>query len=120
MTVTCFDPRRLRIVNCVTTLDTLSDRPGLPPGGIGRRSTTPLGGRAGDLICHAEDGAIEGDAVREALTQFDPLWDELFPAEQARIVALSVARVEIGLDGLDVKLRVDGPAGLADELRAAA
>jgi hypothetical protein len=26
----------------------------------------------------------------------DPLWDELFPAEQARIVALLVERVDIG------------------------
>src|SRR6185295_17277295 len=31
--------------------------------------------------------------VREALDQFDPLWDELFPAEQARIVQLLVERV---------------------------
>jgi site-specific DNA recombinase len=30
---------------------------------------------------------------------FDPLWDELFPAEQARIVALLVERVDIGTDG---------------------
>ena len=28
--------------------------------------------------------------VREALLQLDPLWDELFPAEQARIVQLLV------------------------------
>ena len=34
---------------------------------------------------------IEGlteDDVREALERLDPLWDELFPAEQARIVHL--------------------------------
>ena len=68
----------------------------------------------------AEGAAITEDEFREALTQFDPLWGELFPAEQARIVALSVERVEIGLDGLEVKLRVDGLAGLADELRTAA
>ena len=28
------------------------------------------------------------DKAREALTQLDPLWDELFPAEEARIVQL--------------------------------
>ena len=39
------------------------------------------------------------DEVREALAQLDPLWDELFPAEQARIVQLLVERVEIGPDG---------------------
>ena len=32
--------------------------------------------------------------VREALEQLDPLWDELFPAEQARIVQLLVERVD--------------------------
>ena len=31
--------------------------------------------------------------VREALTTFEPLWDELFPAEQARIVEQLVERV---------------------------
>ena len=48
----------------------------------------------------------------------DPLWDELFPAEQARIVALLVARVDIGIDGLNVRLRVDGLGGLAREMLA--
>ena len=47
---------------------------------------------------HADD-ITEADA-RAALQQLDPLWDELFPAEQARIVALLVERVDIGTDGL--------------------
>ena len=34
--------------------------------------------------------------VREALLQLDPLWDELFPAEQARIVQLLVERRRSG------------------------
>jgi site-specific DNA recombinase len=46
---------------------------------------------------HADD-ITEADA-RAALQQLDPLWDELFPAEQARIVALLVERVDIGTDG---------------------
>ena len=62
-------------------------------------------------------GATEAEA-REALTQLDPLWDELFPAEQARIVTLLVERVDIGTDGLNVRLRMDGLAGLAREVRA--
>jgi hypothetical protein len=45
------------------------------------------------------------------LQQLDPLWDELFPAEQARIVALLVERVDIGREGLNVRLRVDGLSG---------
>ncbi len=56
--------------------------------------------------------------AREALVNFDPLWDELFPAEQARIVQLLVERVDIGLVGLDVRLRVDGLGSLVHELAA--
>lgn len=56
--------------------------------------------------------------VREALHQLDPLWDELFPAEQARIAALLIERIDIGLAGLNVRLRIDGLGGLADEMRA--
>ena len=51
-----------------------------------------------------------------ALQQFDPLWDELFPAEQARIVALAVERVDIGTDAINVRMRIDGLAELAHEL----
>ena len=56
--------------------------------------------------------------AREALMQLDPLWDELFPAEQARIVGLLVERIDIGLEGMSLRLRVDGLSGLAREMRA--
>src|SRR5262245_57273925 len=55
--------------------------------------------------------------VREALNQLDPLWDELFPAEQARIVQLLVERVEAQPDRLKVRLRATGLTKLVDELR---
>lgn len=63
------------------------------------------------------DRLAEDDA-RAALQQLDPLWDELFPAEQARIVALLIERVEIGSDRLDVCMRVDGLGDLAREMLA--
>jgi site-specific DNA recombinase len=62
-----------------------------------------------------EDDGIAEAEVREALLQLDPLWDELFPAEQARIVQLLVERIEIAEDGLDIRLRTDGLAGLVRE-----
>ncbi len=65
---------------------------------------------------HADD-ITEADA-RAALQQIDPLWDELFPAEQARIVALLVEQVDIGTNGLNVRLRMDGLAALAREVSA--
>ena len=45
--------------------------------------------------------------------------DQLFPAEQARIVALLVERVDIGTDGLNVRLRFNGLSGLVREMLAA-
>ena len=51
---------------------------------------------------------------------FDELWDELFPAEQARIVGLLVERVEVGEGGLALTLRTEGLASLVHELRAVA
>jgi hypothetical protein len=62
------------------------------------------------------DGLSEAE-VREALEVLDPLWDELFPAEQARIVQLLVDRVDVGTDGVDIRLRTAGLANLVSELR---
>ena len=58
--------------------------------------------------------------TREALHRLDPLWDELFPAEQARIVRLLVERVEVGPAGADIRLRVAGLTGLVRDLGAIA
>ena len=56
--------------------------------------------------------------VREALEQFDPMWDELFPAEQARIIHLLVERIDVGLDAVDIRLRTEGLTSLVADLRA--
>lgn len=69
-------------------------------------------------VARAQDGDITEADARAALMQLDPLWDELFPAEQARIEGLLVERVDIGNDGLNVRLRVDGLSGLARQTRA--
>jgi DNA invertase Pin-like site-specific DNA recombinase len=54
--------------------------------------------------------------VRDALDRFDPLWDELFPAEQARIVRLLVDRVDVTATGVDIRLRVEGLGALFAEI----
>jgi DNA invertase Pin-like site-specific DNA recombinase len=64
-----------------------------------------------------DDTITEADASA-ALQRLDPMWDELFPAEQARIVVLLVERVDIGTDGLEVRLRVDGLSNLTREMLA--
>jgi site-specific DNA recombinase len=63
-------------------------------------------------------GNISEADVREALERLNPLWDELFPAEQARIVQLLVERVDVSLDGADIRLRTEGLTNLVTELRA--
>ena len=61
-------------------------------------------------------GHLSEAEVREALERLDPLWEELFPAEQARIVRLLVERVEVGPTGADIRLRVDGLTSLVCDL----
>ena len=56
------------------------------------------------------------DEALAALLQLDPLWDELFPAEQARIVQLLVERVDVRMQGVEVKLRPNGLPGLVREV----
>ena len=66
----------------------------------------------------AEDGdTIAESEVTAALSRLDPLWDELFPAEQARLVRLLVARATIGNDGVQIALHTGGLATLAADLR---
>ena len=64
----------------------------------------------------AERDDITEDEAREALMQLDPLWDELFPAEQARIVQLLVERVDVRIGGMEVRLRANGFSGLVREV----
>jgi site-specific DNA recombinase len=63
-------------------------------------------------------GDISEAEVRDALERLDPLWDELFPAEQARIVQLLIERVDISPDGADIRLRTQGLMSLVADLSA--
>ena len=65
-----------------------------------------------------DDGLTEAD-VREALQSLDPLWDELFPAEQARVLQLLIERVEVRPGGLDLRFRIDGLQALVADIVAA-
>ncbi|MCB1374033.1 MAG: recombinase family protein [Rhodobacteraceae bacterium] len=63
----------------------------------------------------AEQDDVTEDEAREALAQLDPLWGELFPAEQTRIVQLLVERVDVHGEGVDVRFRMNGIGALARE-----
>jgi Recombinase/Resolvase, N terminal domain len=70
------------------------------------------------LAARAEAPDLEEGEVRDALARLDPLWGELFPAERARIVRALVERVVVGPAGADIRLRVEGLAGLVRDLGA--
>ncbi len=72
------------------------------------------------LAARAEAPGLTEGATRDALHRLDPVWEQLFPAEQVRIVRSLVERVEVGPDGADIRLRLDGLAGLARDLTAIA
>jgi site-specific DNA recombinase len=50
------------------------------------------------------------------VAEFATVWNELFPAEQARIVQLLVERVDVQ-EVLEVRIRAEGLASLVGELR---
>jgi site-specific DNA recombinase len=52
-----------------------------------------------------ERGQMDTDAVREALENFTPIWDELIPGEQSKILRLLLRRV--GYDGRDGSVTID-------------
>jgi site-specific DNA recombinase len=66
---------------------------------------------------YLEDDRVGEREVVEALHRLDPLWDQLFPVEQARIVQLLVERVIVRLDGLEIRLRVQGLSSIVEDLR---
>jgi site-specific DNA recombinase len=61
--------------------------------------------------------ASEADAIA-ALRDFNGLWSQLFPAEQARIIQLLVRRVTVSAAGLEVDIRREGIAGVIHEMLA--
>jgi site-specific DNA recombinase len=62
-----------------------------------------------------ETGLEEGDVI-EALGALEPVWDELYPAEQARILRLLIERIGVAPDGISVTLHAAGIRSLVAEL----
>jgi hypothetical protein len=57
----------------------------------------------------------EGDVI-EALGALEPVWDELYPAEQARIMRRRTERIDVAPDGISVTLHAAGIRSLVAEL----
>lgn len=54
------------------------------------------------------DAAITKWEVTDALQQFDPIWNELYPAEQHAVVTSLVDKVSISEYGIDVRMHTEG------------
>ncbi len=63
-----------------------------------------------------EGSAAPEVAATAAVHDFGTLWNQLFPAEQARIIQLLVRRVAVTTSGLEVDLRKEGLAGVIREM----
>ena len=68
----------------------------------------------------ADGERIDEREVVAALQRLDPLWNQLFPAEQARIVRLLVERVDVASTGIQVRMRAEGLDTLVADLRQSA
>jgi DNA invertase Pin-like site-specific DNA recombinase len=64
----------------------------------------------------AEDTELEEGDVIEALGALEPVWDELYPVEQARILRLLIERIDVAPDGISVTLHAAGIRSLVAEL----
>jgi site-specific DNA recombinase len=54
--------------------------------------------------------------ICQSLRDLDPVWAELFPAEQQRIARLLIESVTVSPEGLDLRIRADGLSSLLAEL----
>jgi hypothetical protein len=52
----------------------------------------------------------------QALGALEPVWDELYPGEQARILRLLMERIDVAPDGISVALHAAGIRSLVAEL----
>jgi site-specific DNA recombinase len=62
------------------------------------------------------DPSLDEAKITVAMTRLDAIWDQLFPAEQRRIVQLLVDKVIVSPDELEVRLRANGIERLVLEL----
>jgi site-specific DNA recombinase len=63
------------------------------------------------------DPSLDEAQVTVAMTRLDAIWEQLFPAEQQRIVRLLVEKVIVSPDDLEVRFRPNGIEVLALELQ---
>ena len=79
--------------------------------------------RSSDMIAKITEEVARHDAswdeaqVSVAMTRMDTVWDQLFPAEQQRIVRLLVEKVVVSPHSIEVRFRENGLKQFVSELR---
>ncbi len=63
-----------------------------------------------------EEPGLREQTVVNALKKIDPIWGELFPIEQNRLMHLLVETVVLSTDSLEIRVRVEGVNSLVAEL----
>ena len=80
--------------------------------------------KAPDVVARAirhvqkNDPEMSEREIIDMLSRLDPVWEELFPLEQNRLLTLLVETLVVGNDGVDLQLRVNGLNSLVNELAA--
>ncbi len=64
-----------------------------------------------------ENSRATEEEVRQALSDIFPIWKELFPAEQERLLNLMLEKVVVKPDSVDVRVRAEGLHSLVRELQ---
>jgi hypothetical protein len=64
----------------------------------------------------ALDATLDEAKVTVAMTKLDAIWEQLFPAEQTRIVRLLVEKVIVSPSDMEVRLRSNGIEQMVREL----
>lgn len=67
-------------------------------------------------LVQEHDPTMDEAQLTAAMTRLDHIWEQLFPAEQQRIVRLMLEKVIVNSDSLDVRLRASGLHKLVLEL----
>ena len=79
-----------------------------------------VSGRVGDIraeLAVLENQTVDENDLRKALTSFDAIWNELFPAEKARVLNLLIEKVTFDATASEVEIlfRPCGIRALAHE-----
>jgi len=65
------------------------------------------------------DSTLDEAKVTVAMLRLDAIWNQLFPAEQQRILRLMIEKVIVSPDSMEVRLRANGIERVVQELQPA-